>query len=280
MKPLGKGNYIVRPYPLFKNHLYVCTFPSGSDSEERINIDEAIQPPDTWLWSGSDEPVNNDGIYKRTLHSGIRSLFYPTGSESQSMFTTQLSTIYSPSSQFYVVNVSQQAFGNEIRPGSFIVTTENSTGSVVDDTIGRLYLSPNTSSVVGNIFYSHGIAVINKNISGSEMSNLGLNLADGTDVTVRFDSSILIHEHIAICNLEVGELNYSTNPSLWRLTTSSSISGSGKLLDYFASGTLNPYMTTIGLYDSLGQLVAIGKVPKPVKRTQQIAQSFIIKFDI
>ena len=113
---------------------------------------------------------------------------------------------------------------------------------------------------------------------GPFLNSSGLYLDTGSQVTVQFQSTVTIYEHQAICTIEAGELNWSSNPTL--LSPSSSVSGTNKIMDYFASGTLTPYMTTIGLYDSVGELVAIAKVPRAIKRAPEIAQTFIIRWDM
>jgi hypothetical protein len=51
------------------------------------------------------------------------------------------------------------------------------------------------------------------------------------------------------------------------------------MMDAFSSGTLTPYITTLGLYNSIGDLVALAKVPRAIRRTPDMDQTFIIRFD-
>ena len=67
-------------------------------------------------------------------------------------------------------------------------------------------------------------------------------------------------------------------------TYSSSISGSWD--DYYNSGSVDPtgsylttYITTIGLYDNDGDMVAIAKLPKPIKNLPDYDVNFIVRFD-
>src|ERR1019366_6346810 len=77
MKPLSSENYFVRPFKSFKTHLYSFTYLGGGNTNE-INVVEAVAPPAYWIWSGSAEPINPNGIYKRPLYKSILKLFYPT----------------------------------------------------------------------------------------------------------------------------------------------------------------------------------------------------------
>ena len=65
---------------------------------------------------------------------------------------------------------------------------------------------------------------------------------------------------------------------------SSSISGSWD--DYDASASIDPtgsylapYITTIGLYDKSGEMVAVAKLPKPIKNLPDYDVNFIIRLD-
>jgi hypothetical protein len=40
-----------------------------------------------------------------------------------------------------------------------------------------------------------------------------------------------------------------------------------------------PYITSIGFYNSDNDLLAVAKLSNPVKRTLDVAQTFIVKFD-
>jgi hypothetical protein len=43
---------------------------------------------------------------------------------------------------------------------------------------------------------------------------------------------------------------------------------------------LTPFVTTIGLYDTSGSLVAIAKLPKPIKMEPTLPINFIVRFDV
>ena len=63
-----------------------------------------------------------------------------------------------------------------------------------------------------------------------------------------------------------------------------SISGSWD--DYFESSSINPtgsyiapFITTIGLYDDDGDMIAVAKLPKPIKNLPDYDVNFIVRFD-
>ena len=41
-----------------------------------------------------------------------------------------------------------------------------------------------------------------------------------------------------------------------------------------------PYITTIGLYNDFGDLLAIAKTSRPIRNDPELALSFVIRFDI
>lgn len=297
MKPLPQGNYLIRPFKTFKGFAYTYQHLVSSSSIQ-ASVTEAIAPPVMWIWSGSSEPTNPNGLSKRSLYASVETLFYP----SMSVSGTNLGHItatgsirrppifprgWSPGKHpngIYIISVSPRAYGEQIRPNSFVIETTPGTASISDDGLGKLYASTDTINPIGNIFYSLGIAVIGKmtttgSLTGSVISQEGIYLNTGSVLNIQYESQFTIYEHTVICTLEKDEFNYSTNPSL-NLFPSSSVSGSTKLRDEMLSGSLDPYVTAIGLYNSVGEMMAIAKVPRAIKRAPEIDQTFIVKFDI
>jgi hypothetical protein len=49
----------------------------------------------------------------------------------------------------------------------------------------------------------------------------------------------------------------------------------------FVSGSdFAPYITTIGLYDDAGQLLAIGKLAQPIRKRNDVDMNFVIRVDL
>jgi hypothetical protein len=168
-----------------------------------------------------------------------------------------------------------------------LVKTTNA--RIIDDGFGRLISSVNTSSILGNIFYNSGIAII-KQDTGSYSSSLvtdnGLFLTTGSQTQVQLNGIHTIYEHQVICTVEPGEFNFSTNPTLRNNVLSGSLSSStftqqtgSTGVGLIFSGTLSPYFTTVGLYDDQNQLVAVAKMARPIKRVVDTQQTVIIRFD-
>jgi hypothetical protein len=98
----------------------------------------------------------------------------------------------------------------------------------------------------------------------------GLQLDSSDVVEVSFNSQFTIYEHSALCTLPKGELNFSTNQTM----------DDPELFDALMEGELTPYITKIGLYNDQGELLAISKVPRAIRRDVNVDQTFLIRFDV
>lgn len=279
MKPLGGENYTVRPFKTHKTQIYQYTYQGGGNPSQ-LTIDYAKVPPSSsgWAWYDEDEPVNPSGIFERSLHAGVSHLFYSPESNWNTGGATTKG--WTPTGDVYVLSLAQSSFGEKITPTTFLIEAPlTSTASLFDNGLGQLVSSENTSSVVGNVFYELGIAVVAKSSSSFSSSIVvhdGVYLTVGSQVEVTFDATQTIYEHQIMCVLEEGEFNFSINPSMY---STSSIDGAFKPIDKFASGTLQPYLTTVGMYTNLGELVAVAKFPRPIKRAVESQQTVIVRFD-
>jgi hypothetical protein len=76
-----------------------------------------------------------------------------------------------------------------------------------------------------------------------------------------------------LAKLDAGDFNMSLNHTLTNdddVTYRNFVSGSD-----FA-----PYITTIGLYDDAGQLLAIGKLAQPIRKRNDVDMNFVIRVDL
>jgi hypothetical protein len=94
----------------------------------------------------------------------------------------------------------------------------------------------------------------------------------GSDVTCSFSSSYTLYETQYKCTIGADEFSYSNNPSI--------ISGSeGELYDFATGSFFAPYVTTVGLYDESYNLLAIGKLAKPLPTSRTTDTTILINFD-
>jgi hypothetical protein len=91
--------------------------------------------------------------------------------------------------------------------------------------------------------------------------------------TASYKSTKTIHELSALVRIDAGEFNLSTNITLTKddnYTYQSFVTGSN----------FTPYITTIGLYNANGQLLAIGKLAQPIKKRDDVDLNFLIRLDL
>jgi len=206
-----------------------------------------------------------------------------------------------------VVSIPQKLFGENIVPYTFDLTYTSSVGQpsrVVDDGDGNLIatgsdnkgngvygtslygtgeysgsLFAEPGEIVGQIFYSHGLAVFTKSELSKLSSNISASGKDLSDFKVSFSSSITIYEHQYKCIINENEFGYSLNPSI--ISSSTDLTGSLNDVYYdFATGSVfDPYVTTIGLYNENSDLLAVGKLSYPVPISKYCDTTIIVNFD-
>ena len=151
-------------------------------------------------------------------------------------------------------------------------------------TILNISESVNASPYIGNIFYQSGIATIthpnytdkksspgNKDaapISGSKELSGGIN-------TLQFQGSHLIYEHEYQCSIQDHEFNSTKNISARdQLGTNPH-----ELANFTTSSYFQPYITTVGLYDKDNNLLVVGKLGQPVKKSDKANMTFVLRWD-
>ena len=220
----------------------------------------------------------------------------------QSTLTQSRNLPKEPSGSVTVVSIPQKLFGENIVPNTFVLNYGNA--EVADDGEGNLiavasgsgapaalygsglygsgvYSSSawyNGGEVIGQIFYSHGIAVITTSSLAVMSSDISASGKDLTDFSVSFSSSITIYEHQYKCMVSENEFGYSLNPTL--LTSSVEGALNTSYYPYTTGSFFTPYVTQVGLYNEANQLVAVGKLSFPVPISQYTDTTILVNFDI
>lgn len=196
-----------------------------------------------------------------------------------------------------VISIPSKTYGDYIQPNSFYLTHDTS-GSIKDDGNGRLLWKESGSEdssysyLEGNIIYQHGIVTLfntsgivgteglyggslyGSSIYGGEKGDiLFINaFVSSSEVTMSFSSSYGIFETQYKCTIAENEFNYSQNPSV--------LSGSqGDLYDHFTGSYFDPYITTVGLYSPDYELLAVGKLAKPLPTSRTTDTTILINID-
>ncbi len=166
---------------------------------------------------------------------------------------------------------------------------------------GSLY----QSNVLGNIFYKNGQVVISSPMpkyqdvlfTGSFGSDA--TVTDGTlsglpnSFKVSYKGQYTIYENNVMVRIPMGSFNVSTNPtSTYRPATGVNNScndvGSGAekfngpgdfRKTMFITGSAKPYITTVGLFNDKGQMLAVGKLAEPLENRDDIDMNIIVRWD-
>jgi hypothetical protein len=215
-----------------------------------------------------------------------------------------------------VFSIPQIKYGEGIKIGTVVLQDEQLGRTYTDD--GYSNLIDSGSNIKGNIFYDRGLIVVAKDVvSGSVLSQFTLDFrSTKTIFENEIFIPVLDHEFNYSQNPSAvyedgGEVNsYITQrpesikindyvtQSFYNAGTKYIRGGKypyqssldpnkfGSFDDYEISGSLDqtgsylaPYITTIGLYDNELNMVAVAKLPQPIKCMHDYPVNFIVRFD-
>jgi hypothetical protein len=296
IKEIPKSDIIIRPMKVYKewtldeNDIYPIFGTRGANTLIDIDNDDT-----------------SHGYNQKVIHASIKSQFYTNPSTASILTEVGLRKSYASTDErileddIAVFSIPQIYYGEGIKVGTVVLEDEQLGRTYTDD--GYSNLIDSGSNIKGNIFYDRGLVVISKDIvSGSVLSQFTLN----------FRSTKTIFENEVFIPVLESEFNYSQNPSavyedggrlythimqrpgstkIGDLVTSSFYDAGIKwvksaFLQYEASSSLDqtgsflaPYITTIALYDNELNMVAVAKLPQPIKSLPDYPVNFIIRFD-
>ena len=277
IKEIPKSDVVVRPFKVFKQ----WTLDEG-------NITPLYGTLQTDLYDVDTDELNSDGTSKRTLYDSIKSQFYLNPATSSILTEVGKRKSYASTDErvigdtIGVISIPQQKYGEGLKVGS--VELEYGSITVTDD--GNSNLIDSASNHKGNVFYDRGLIVLTEGITDEST-------IDSFEVSYR--STMTIYENEVFLSVNESEFNVSQNPSAYdgtnkiKLKTIQSTIEPTKFggfgdYDYLSSvdttgSYLAPFITTIGLYDNELNMVAICKLPKPIKSLPDYPLNFIVRFD-
>ena len=277
IKEIPKSDVVVRPFKVYKEWA----------------VDESTITPlygtlQTDLYDVDTDDTNSDGTSKRTLYDSIKSQFYLNPATSSILTEVGKRKSYASTDErvigdtIGVISIPQQKYGEGLKIGS--VELEYGAITVTDD--GNSNLIDSASNHKGNVFYDRGLLVLTDGI-----------VEDTTIETfdLSYRSTMTIYENEIFLSVNENEFNVSQNPSAYdgtnkiKLKTIQSTIEPTKFggfgdYDYSSSvdttgSYLAPFITTIGLYDNELNMVAVCKLPKPIKSLPDYPLNFIVRFD-
>jgi hypothetical protein len=295
LKEIQKSDVIVRPLKVYKEWTL---------DENDISPIFAENPAGTLIDLDIDEVSN--GFNKKVVYASIKSQFYNNPSNASVLTEVGRRISYASTNErileddIAVFSIPQIYYGEGIKPGTVVLEDEQLGRTYTDDGYSNLKYG---NQIKGNIFYDRGLIVVAKDIvSGSVLSQFTLN----------FRSTKTIYENEIFISVLENEFNFSQNPSAVNetdgvvntyivqrpgsirpddLVSKSFYNAGTKIInnefnyyeDYVSADPtgsfLAPMITTIGLYDNELNMVAVAKLPQPIKSTPDYPVNFIIRFD-
>ena len=277
IKEIPKSDVVVRPFKVYKEW--------ASNEGTITPLYGTLQ---TDLYDVDTDDTNSDGTSKRTLYDSIKSQFYLNPATSSILTEVGKRKSYASTDErvigdtIGVISIPQQKYGEGLKIGS--VELQYGAITVTDDSNSNLIDS--ASNHKGNVYYDRGLIVLTKDI------------AEDTTIEsfeLSYRSTMTIYENEVFLSVNENEFNISQNPSAYdgtnkiKLKTIQStieptkFGGFGEY-DYSSSvdttgSYLAPFITTIGLYDNELNMVAVCKLPKPIKSLPDYPLNFIVRFD-
>ena len=256
------------------NQLYYSNYETGSGYvAENYNSESDL------LKSSSAVEIRNVGFDNFTETS-----YHASGSR----YLTDRGATYS---------IPRNLFGTHIEPGSVMISSSYNT--LVDDGEGNLKKDTLTGQHMGNVIYSHGQLIITdpdtanfyESGSTSNPNSFTINISPGA-ATIKFKSNVQVYTQNFNIKINDYEYNYTYNPTAQsgsstylysgseNSTGSSYFRPSGVLTDNITGSDFQPYITTVGLYNDQQDLIAIGKLAKPLRKPADTELTIKVRLDL
>ena len=315
LKEIPKSDIIVRPLKVYKE----WTQSSGNAlTQDEIRPIFGVNPNNSLIDIDLDDKsydINGIGFVKKVIYESIKAQFYKNSATSSLLTEVGNRISYASTyervleNEIAVFSIPQIYYGEGLKVGSVVLIDNDTNKTYTDDGNSNLidgYLTVNGKTipnVYGNIFYDRGLVVLTKNVVSGSVLN---------DFILEFRSTKTIYENEIFISVLENEFNFSQNPTAVSetdgvvntytvqrpgsirpgdLVNKSFYNAGTKIIndefnyyeDYVSADPtgsfLAPYITTIALYDNELNMVAVAKLPQPIKSTPDYPVNFIIRFD-
>jgi hypothetical protein len=308
------SDVIVSPFEVNKSFTFIGNELTASNVEIDRYIGRNITSS---LWVSGSYPTGQINTQDQILvYRSIKELYYsnylsgsdgsPAGTASFNTDGTITGPIYTPNYYNYlsstlladryiptgsnetigVISIPSNLFGEYLKPGT--VSISNGTITLLDDGNGNMIYN---SQKYGDVIYEHGMIIITSDgapsqggysyatygsgVYGGNTVNVINSFTTGSNITCSFQSSLTIYETQYKCTLRENEFNFTQNP-----TAVSSSLNSGVLYDFATGSFFTPYVTTVGLYDSAYNLLAVAKLAQPLPTSAVTDTSILVNLDL
>ena len=206
-----------------------------------------------------------------------------------------------------IISIPREVYGIHIEPGLVIdINPSGSTRSdyvlpdywaveyvesisslrLRDDREGSLYIEGTSPrEYVGDIVYNQGMVIITD-------PTMNIELGRTDDITLNWKSNQPIYTHNYHCRVRDSEFNLTYNPTAMsssvgtvydnegEIYSTTATVRNGQLLEKVLVKEFQPYITTVGLYNDVNELIAVGKLSQPLPKSANTDTVLLIKLDI
>lgn len=311
-KTLLASDILVTPLEVNKSRQY-----NSTSDLTNAEIDQLLGTNVPGLFSTSEATTGNISTeYQRLVYNGVKELYYsnyqsssygdpisePTrlpfedlsgpvssGGRYENYLQTDLTfERYFPTASganIAVYSFPKNLYGDKIQPNTFKIEEAYRNICLTDDGEGNLIANTTPASIVGNIIYQHGVAVITKDNSEGT-TGIVQSFATSSFVSCSFSSSYTIYETQYKCTINPSEYNFSLNETLLSGSSSFIFESSSyyqpegdTLVNFATASNFNPYITGVGLYNDNKELLAIAKLAKPLPTSTTTDTTILINID-
>jgi hypothetical protein len=315
LKKIPKSDVSIRPFKAYKEWSFV----SGSDITLMQAENTSFYDTANDVTLGNGVTYNKHSLYGQLnslFYANVDNPFYRVGTKSHQPAVVSGERVFNGKAK--ILAIPQFIFGEEIKKGSLSLTdsvtsttfVENGSGSLMNGTIivGDVFYDHGlvvythtaslNSTLTGDwqiefkstetIYENEYLLIVNEdefNISQnpSAVVKVGgvtstFTDTDGIVRTINEEQPVrYIRKKTALDNGTTLDFRYGSS-------VNSAISGGFEHIDLSGSvdstgSFLTPFITTIGLYDDNCDLVAVAKLPQPIKSEPDFPVNFIVRFD-
>lgn len=298
IKEIPPSDVTVRPFKVYKQWSF------SHEDQDEVPLYFGANPTGTF-YEDNLGPEHN-GVPTQVLYRSIRAQFYLNPETSSILTEVGRRRSYASTNErvledeLAVLVIPQRYYGEGIKPGSLTLTTGSLT--YTDDGYSNLVRTQSGEEIIlGNIFYDRGMVVLTNGVTSGSFFD---------EYSFSYRSTQTIYENEIFLSVNESEFNVSTNPTSLSdfeyengfVITKNSLDARNNYTQSFFNlkkGTVNPifweyensssvdptgsylapYITTIGLYDDALNMVAVAKLPEPIKSLPDYPVNFIVRFD-
>jgi hypothetical protein len=315
LKRIPKSDISIRPFKAYKE----WSFLSGSSITLMEAENTSFYDTNNDVTIGNGVTYNKHSLYGQLnslFYANVDNPFYRVGSKSNQPTSVSGERVFNGKAK--ILAIPQSIFGEEIKKGSLslvdsvtsTIFVENGTGSLMSGStiVGDVFYDHGlvvythtaslNSTLTGDwrinfkstetIYENEYLLIVNEdefNISTNPSaiisvggSTISFTDSDGTTKIVTEETPVkyirkksTLDDGSVIDRRFGSSFNNSISGGFEHWDLSGSIDSTGSFL--------TPFITTIGLYDDNCDLVAVAKLPQPIKSEPDIPVNFIVRFD-